>query len=317
MDEFNFGGRGRVNKNHDELLKGVFKEFFIEFLRFIYPDADEIFDFSRGVEFMDKELLKIIPDRERKSDGRVADLLVKVYLCDGNECWVLIHTEIEGGNDMNFSFRMFQYNYRIFDRYKVQVESIAFFTGDRNQPRPDKHVRKGIRTFHDFRYISYQIFDHSEAELLAMDNIFAYVVLACQKALLEGKVPEEELGKGRSTIARALVRTGRYDKETIKMFLLFLKNVIFIENEEINEKFDSYIYEITGGSINMGIIEAVKKIELERSVFKGRQEERARAEAEKRAEKIESAKKMLSKGFEPAMIADILSLSIEEVEKLK
>ncbi|RKO73178.1 hypothetical protein D7322_00400 [Sphingobacterium puteale] len=52
---------------------------------------------------------------------------------------------------------------------------------------------------------------------------------------------------------------------------------------------------------------------MEKGIEKGRQEERAKAEAEKRI----SALKMLKSGFEPKVIADIIGLSIEEIEKLK
>lgn len=51
-------------KKNDELLKGAFKENFPDFLRFVYPDADEVIDFDKEIEFMDKELFVIIPDRE-------------------------------------------------------------------------------------------------------------------------------------------------------------------------------------------------------------------------------------------------------------
>ena len=36
-------------KKNDELLKGIFEDNFPDFLRFIYPDADKIFDFDRGL----------------------------------------------------------------------------------------------------------------------------------------------------------------------------------------------------------------------------------------------------------------------------
>ena len=49
----------------------------------------------------------------------------------------------------------------------------------------------------------------------------------------------------------------------------------------------------------------------------GAQKERAKAEAEKKAEKIESAKKMLSKGLEIQDIADFTGLSLAEIEALK
>lgn len=60
-------------KQNDELLKGAFEENFPDFLRFLYPRADEIFDLARGIHFMDKELLAIVPDRERKKGKRVAN----------------------------------------------------------------------------------------------------------------------------------------------------------------------------------------------------------------------------------------------------
>src|SRR5690606_2548522 len=106
-------------KKNDELLKGIFEDNFPDSLRFIYPEADGIFDFDRGITFMDKELLEIIPERERKGGTRVADLLVKVYLLDGSERWILINTEIESGNDIHFSFRAFQYYYRILDHLQA------------------------------------------------------------------------------------------------------------------------------------------------------------------------------------------------------
>jgi len=63
----------------------------------------------------------------------------------------------------------------------------------------------------------------------------------------------------------------------------------------------------------MSIIEIVKKQERQQ----GRLEERAKAEAEKLAEKKESAIKMLQNGFGVKLISDIIGLPIEEIEKLK
>lgn len=182
-------------KKNDELLKAIFEDNFPDFLRFMYPDADATFDLGRGLTFMDKELLEIIPYRERKKGKRVADLLVKVYLKDGSEKWILVNTEIEGGHDSDFSHRIFQYFYRLLDRYRVPVETIAVFTGGRSQPCTDEYHFAVFRTSIRFQYLSYQIFDHDESELLDMDNIFAYIVLACQKALDEDKIPEQELAE--------------------------------------------------------------------------------------------------------------------------
>jgi len=116
------------------------------------------------------------------------------------------------------------------------VETIAVFTGKRTQRRPSEYWYQGIRTTVQFRFLTYQVFDHTEQELLAMDNPFSLIVLACQKAHREGKVPDAELGNDRLTIAKALLRHD-YAHDRIMSFLVFLKNFLFIDDREINRIF--------------------------------------------------------------------------------
>jgi len=47
-------------QRNDYLWKGVLEEVFDDFLRFVHPNADEIFDFKR-VTFLDKELELLFP----------------------------------------------------------------------------------------------------------------------------------------------------------------------------------------------------------------------------------------------------------------
>jgi len=223
--------RSKPSKQNDELLKGAFEENFSDFLRFLYPNADNLFDFSKNIQFMDKELLAIVPDRDRKKGKRVADLLAKVFLKDGTEKHIMLNTEIEGGRDAEFAKRIYQYNYRIWDRYDISVATIAVYTGSRKQPKPCEYHREVLDTSLRFKYRTYHIFDHGEEELLAMDNIFAFIVVACQKALLEGKIPDEELGEDRLTIAKTLI-AHHYEKDRITNFLIFLKNFLYINDAD-------------------------------------------------------------------------------------
>ncbi|QQD12687.1 hypothetical protein [Sphingobacterium sp. UDSM-2020] len=310
--------RFKPPKKNDELLKAIFEDNFPDFLRFMYPDADATFDLGRGLTFMDKELLEIFPYRERKKGKRVADLLVKVYLKDGSEKWILVNTEIEGGHDSDFSHRIFQYFYRLLDRYRVPVETIAVFTGGRSQPCTDEYHFAVFRTSLRFQYLSYQIFDHDESELLDMDNIFAYIVLACQKALDEDKIPEQELAEQRSTIARRLIETNKYSKDRIMSFLVFLKSFLFIRDKEINSNFDQYIYQVTGGTIQMGVIETIKRQEREKGIQAGIEKGiQSGIEKGKREESIAIALEFKKMGLPIADIAKGTGLTIEEIEKLK
>ena len=45
-----------MKQKDDYLWKGVLEDVFDDFLRFLYPDADSVFDLSRGITFLDKEL---------------------------------------------------------------------------------------------------------------------------------------------------------------------------------------------------------------------------------------------------------------------
>lgn len=294
----------KPRKKNDELLKGAFKENLPDFLRFVYPDADDIIDFEKGIVFMDKELFAIIPVRERKKDKRIADLLVKLFLKDGAEKWVLLNVEIEAGSEPDFAFRLYQYNYRIRDKYGVSVATIAVFIGNKGQCRPALYRDELLGTVLSFKYLSYHIFDHSPEALLAKQNPFALIALACQKALLEGKIPDEELGEERLTIARVLL-SHNYEPERIVNFILFLKNFIFIDNDDINYTFDQQINTLTGGKIDMGILETIKMQERREGKIEGRHEEA-----------LVIARELKKEGLSIEFIAKTTKLSIKEIEAI-
>jgi hypothetical protein len=91
-------------KKRDLLWKGIIRDFYLEFLRFFFPDHLHEIDLERGYEFLDKELEQIVP--ESSSKGRHADLLVKMYSPAGEEFWFLVHIEIQGYPDEEFAERM-------------------------------------------------------------------------------------------------------------------------------------------------------------------------------------------------------------------
>jgi predicted transposase/invertase (TIGR01784 family) len=119
--------------------------------------------------------------------------------------------------------------------------------------------------------------------------------------LLRGRVPEEELGEQRLTVARALIQSQKYSHEQIMHFLYFLKNFIYIENPEINRNFDREIELLTGKENAMGIIETIKKITRE----EGRKEGF-----------ISTAENLLKRGMSIREVSEITTLSVEEVSKI-
>jgi hypothetical protein len=92
-------------------------------LRDYFPGAHVQIDWSKGYDFKNTELRKLVRDAELGK--RFADALVQVTLVDGEQRWIYIHIEIQGQRDINFTKRMFIYNYRLFDRYDSPIASFA------------------------------------------------------------------------------------------------------------------------------------------------------------------------------------------------
>ena len=157
------------------------EEVFADLLRFIYPDADEVYDMERGFEFLDKELAELNPQPDEEKDSRFADKLVKVYHRDGVEEWVLLHVEVQADTHERDAFaeRMYTYFYRIRDRYPGRlVSALAIFTGQDGNRMPGRYSYEYRGTKLTYEYPTVSILDYSDEELDRSNNPFAQVIVA-------------------------------------------------------------------------------------------------------------------------------------------
>jgi hypothetical protein len=67
----------------DSPWKEILDKYFQAFMELMFPDACLEIDWSRGYEVLDTELQKIVRDAEL--GRRLADKLVKVVRCDGDD----------------------------------------------------------------------------------------------------------------------------------------------------------------------------------------------------------------------------------------
>jgi hypothetical protein len=99
--------------DYDSPWKEALERYFPDFLALLFPRIHPAIDWSKGHEFLDKELQQVVRDAE--SGRRHADKLARVYTHEGAETWVLVHVEVQGDAEAGFAERMYVYNYRIFD----------------------------------------------------------------------------------------------------------------------------------------------------------------------------------------------------------
>ncbi|WP_316833776.1 hypothetical protein [Pedobacter nutrimenti] len=255
-----------LKKKNDIFFKSAFEDYFSDMLRFLYKDADQIFDLEKPISFMDKELLEISPDRKKRGGTRNADMLARIHLCNGMHELFLLHVEIQTETNAKFPQRVLTYWYRLTDRYNLPIVSHTIFTGKPDQLQPDKYYYKMLGTELSFKHNTYQIFQHTEEELLQFDNPFALVVLVAQKELFRKQLGELELHNTKIKIIEKLTDNGNYTQQSITRFLLFLENMLHIENKELNLKFEERLKNLTGEQITMGIIETEKMLNIEEGI---------------------------------------------------
>src|SRR5262249_7504932 len=107
----------------DSPWKEALDSYFEPFLEFLFPKVHEQIDWAHGYQSLDKEFQQIV--RNAETGRRYVDKLVQVCSRQGQECWVLIHVEVQTSREDDFARRMYVYNYRIADRYNKRVSSLA------------------------------------------------------------------------------------------------------------------------------------------------------------------------------------------------
>ena len=164
--------------DYDSPWKEALEGYFPEFLALFFPDIHEGIDWSRQHEFLDKELQQIVRDAE--IGRRYADKLAKVWTLAGRETWVLIHVEVQGQSEPDFDKRMYVYNYRLFDRYQVDVVSLAVLADSSSdfQAGEYRRGRWGCEVRFCFPTVKLLELGRDWASLEASDNPFTLVVMA-------------------------------------------------------------------------------------------------------------------------------------------
>lgn len=250
----------------DYLWKSVIEDLFPDFLRFFYPEADWIFNLKK-FEFLDKELEKLYPDKDGGTRRRYVDKLVKVQLKRGGEQWILIHIEVQGYADKQFAQRMFQYFYRILDRYSQPVTAIAIFTGSKGQT-PDHYEMELLGTRLKYQYNTYRIIDQPEETLkAAIQNPFAQVILGARTALMSGKMTDEELMTRHEWVFSALDKT-LSNRHKMAIFA-FVRDFVQFSNPGNYRIFEKKLETITGKKNVMGVKEALIQQGIEKGIEQG------------------------------------------------
>jgi hypothetical protein len=117
---------------------------------------------------------------------------------------------------------MFQYYYRILDKYNRDVTSLAILTDKSKSFNPRMYEREFIGSSVEFKFNVYKVLNVNEIEIEKSNNPFASVILVVLTALKKGKISEKSMFELKMLLLRKLYAKN-FSKEKITALLRFLK----------------------------------------------------------------------------------------------
>ena len=305
----------------DILWKGIIEDLFEDFLHFFYPDKIADIDFSKPFVFLDKELQKIQPEND--ATRRFVDKLVKIFLKNGQEEWMLIHIEVQGYTDKTFAERMFIYYYRIFEKFQKSISALAIYTDDNRNFHPKEYSRMHWNTGLKYFFDTYKLLDKKAVDFDKFaENPFSIVMKTAWIALQKKR--KVDLLNLKLTLARQLMKSG-YSKKKTNHVLNFVGHYLYLDKSEEKRIFETEIELLTTPRRNMGIIESIKEELKRQAIEEGREEglEQGLEQGESigKEKGVKKAQAMtlvngLDLGLTNQIIAGLLNISMDELPVL-
>lgn len=225
----------------DEIWKRSIHTLFKPMVRFYFPDLHLMVDWEdKKPAFLEEELANLFgPENAGK---RYVDILTRVFLKDGSDKFILLHVEVQGYGSgdrdaKEFEMRMFQYYYRIWDKWKSRdIIALAILTDDNDRYRPVRyhHEFYGTRVTYEFNVS--KVMDCDEEELTADTNPFATLMLAAKKALKVRRSDDETKKIFKLSLIRMGLTKG-YTEEELRSLFYFVDWAVQFSGLEAKREF--------------------------------------------------------------------------------
>lgn len=251
--------------DYDSPWKQTIENYFMDFMEFFFPEIHADIDWSKGYEFLDKELQGIVRDAE--IGKRFADKLVKVYRIGGEELFVLAHIEVQGWPEADFAKRIDTYNYRISDRYNKPVVSLAVLADGQENWRPDEYKFElwGFSKMVRFPIVKLLDYRQQWSMLENSSNPFATVVMAHLKTL-ETKNNQSERKEWKFNLTRRLYQQGYQRQDVLNLFWFIDWIMTLPKNLETSFRQELEVYE---RSMQMQYVTSIERLAKEEGQLEG------------------------------------------------
>jgi hypothetical protein len=284
--------------DQDSPWKLMLRQYFQEAIEFFFPDIAKTVDWTRPIEFLDKEFQKITPDAEL--GRRFADQLVKVYRKGGKALILLIHLEVQAVPEKDFAERLFTYAIRIFEYFHQFPVSLAILCDAKPSWRPTHYEVKtpGSRLQFDFTAVKLLDYQVQWSQLESSLNPFAVVVMTHLKTQ-ETKRDANRRKAWKFTLVKRLYDLGYSRSDVLNLF-----------------KFIDWAMMLPEG-LKRAFWEELKIYEEERQMPYVTSVERMAKQDERIATQTEIALNLIKENIPLETIARTTGLTIAQLQKLQ
>jgi predicted transposase/invertase (TIGR01784 family) len=297
---------------YDSPWKEILQIYFPDFISFFFPDLYAKIDWTKPIEFLDKELRQVTKDAE--IGKRLADALVKVYRTDGQESCLYIHIEVQSQSESDFAQRVYIYNYKIYDRFKCPIDSLVILADDTINWRPDHFTIQGERTTIRFDFPIVKLLDYRGkwTELEASRNPFATVVMVHLRTL-ETTRDRRRRKEDKLMLMKRLYQQGLGRQDIINLYG-FIDWMMTLPRE-LQAEFDQEITQYEE-EMKMPYITSTERLAEERGEQRGEQRGRQEGRQEGKQELITRQLNRRLGEIQPTLVEQIRQLPVEQLELL-
>ena len=203
--------------DYDSPWKEAIERCFAEFLAFYFPEIHAQIDWSQPVDFLEQELRSVLRDSD--PDKCVVDKLVRVTRLGGHDEWVIVHLEIQSQHHVAFAERMFVYHYRLYERYRHPLASLAVLADDRMSWRPESFAYEVFGCQLGLRFPVAKLLDWAGDDARLTDNRNPFAVITrthlAARATRADPVAREQ---AKMSLVRDLFKIGLDRQRMVELF---------------------------------------------------------------------------------------------------
>lgn len=276
------------------VVQGLFEDLVI----FALPELHAAVNWDKEVRFLDQEMSKI--KMPRKKGIRYVDVLASFYLKGGEDSLILFHLEIQDDpidTPVKLSKRMYQYYVRICEKLEKDVTSLALLIGEANDRGVYHKENFGTKITYEYNVLHIKGLDAEK--LKKSDNPFALAALAGQKVIQARGSDEKKFSFVRELFK--LLKARGYSPEKTTALLIFLEGLFEPKNKELLIEYNKEVEEMICNQELPVVMTPTIRRWCKEAKLEG---------------KLETARKMLSRGMDIALIADLTGLSEDEINSL-